>query len=126
MAVKSSVRRSRSSFVTQALFLEEDSGRAPRFHSLPDLGPDLVKIGEVADDVFLGASAGRGADDDTAGEPVLVAELADDGAEAGAFLAGFDLARHADVVHCRHEDQEAPGHRDVRGEAAPPWCRAAP
>ena len=37
----------------QALLLEEDRRRPPRFHLLADLGPDLVEVGEVADDVFL-------------------------------------------------------------------------
>jgi hypothetical protein len=36
---------------------------------------------QVADDVFLGTSAGGGPDDDPAGESVLVAELAHDAAK---------------------------------------------
>ena len=34
-----------------------------------------------------------------------------------ALLARLDLARDADVIDRRHEHQEAPRHRDVRGEA---------
>ena len=34
-----------------------------------------------------------------------------------ALVARLDLARHADVIDRRHEDQEAARHRDVRGEA---------
>ena len=64
----------------------------------------------------FGPAAGGGADDDAAGEAVLLAELADDAAQAAALLARVDLARHADVVHGRHEDQEAARHGGVRGE----------
>ena len=48
----------------------------------------------------------RGADDHAAGEAVLLAELADDAAQAAALLARFDLPRHADVVDGRHEHEE--------------------
>ena len=60
-----------------------------------------------------------GADDDAAGEPVRLAELLDDVAQPRPLLAGLDLPRHADVIDGRHEDQEAPRHRDVRGEPRP-------
>ncbi len=50
-------------------------------------------------------------------KPCLLAELADDAAQAAALVARFDLAGHADVVDRRHEDEEAAGHRGVRGEA---------
>ncbi len=33
-----------------------------------------------------------------------------------ALVPRLDLARHADVIDGRHEDQEAAGHRDVRGQ----------
>ncbi len=101
----------------EALLLVQHGRRARRFVALADLGPDLVEGVEVAEDVFLGPAARRGADDDAAGEAVRLAELADDAAQAAALLARLDLARHADVIHRRHEDEEAPGHRDVRGEA---------
>ena len=65
----------------------------------------------------FGAAAGGGADDDAAGEAVLLAEVADDAAQPGALFARFDLAGDADVVDRRHEDQEASGHRHVRGQA---------
>src|SRR5438105_8979139 len=91
--------------------------RARRLVALPHLGPDLVECVEVAEDVLLRAAAGRRPDDDAAGEAVRLAELADDAAQTAALLARFDLARHADVIHRRHEHQEAPGHRHVRGEA---------
>ena len=50
---------------------------------------------------------GRGADDDAAAEVVLLAELLDDAAQAAALVAAVDLARDADVIDGRHEDQEA-------------------
>ena len=59
---------------------------------------------------------GGGADDHAAGEAVLLAELADDAAQARALFARFDLARHADVVDRRHEHQEPARHRHVRGQ----------
>ena len=65
----------------------------------------------------FGAAAGGGADDDAAGEAVLLAELADDAAQAAALFARIDLARDADVIDRRHEDQEPARHRHVRGEA---------
>ena len=101
----------------QALLAIDDRRRPRRLHALPDVGPDRVERLEVADDVFLRA-AGRGrADDDAAREAVRLAELPDDAAQAGTLVARLDLARHADVVHRRHEDEEPPRHRDVRGEA---------
>ena len=57
---------------------------------------------------------GGGADDDAAGEAVLLAELLDDAAQARPLFARLDLAGHADVIDRRHEHQEAPRHRDVR------------
>ena len=65
----------------------------------------------------FGPAGGRGADDDAAGEAVRLAELADDAAQPRALLARLDLARDADVIDGRHEHEEPPRHRDVRGEA---------
>ena len=101
----------------EALLAVDHRRRARRLGLLADLGPDLVEVAQVRDDVVLGAAGGRGADDDAAGEPVLLAELADDAAQPAALVARFDLARDADVVHRRHEHQEAAGHRRVRREA---------
>src|SRR6185295_16743508 len=100
-----------------ALLLEQDRGGARRLVALPHLGPDLVKRVEVAEDVLLGPSRRRGADDDAAGEPVRLAELADDAAEPAALLTRFDLAGDADVIDRGHEHQEPARHRDVGGEA---------
>jgi hypothetical protein len=76
-----------------------------------------VERHQVAEDVVLRASAGRGPDDDATVEPGFVAELADNAAQPASLFARFDLARHADVVHGRHEDEEAARHRDVGREA---------
>ena len=101
----------------EALLAVDDRRRARRLALLADLGPDRVERVEVADDVFLRPAGGGGADDDAAGEAVRLAELADDAAQARALLARLDLARDADVIHRRHEHEEAAGHRDVRREA---------
>src|SRR4051795_3149724 len=66
-----------------------------------------------------GPPSRRGGDDRAAGEAMLLAELLDDAAEAGAFFARFDLARDADVIDRRHEHEEAPRHGDVRREPRP-------
>ena len=116
IAWNSSVSRSRSSLATRLCSGRRTAGARDDSVLLADLGPDLVEGLEVADDVFLGPAAGGGADDDAAGEAVLLAELADDAAQAAALVARLDLARDADVVDRRHEDQEPPGHRHVRGE----------
>ncbi len=101
----------------EALLLEQHRRGPARLHLLPDLGPDLVKVGQVADDVFLRAAAGGGPDDDATGKAVLLAELADDAAETPALFSRINLPRHADVIDRRHEDEEASGHGDVRGQA---------
>ncbi len=71
----------------KALLLEQDGGRTAGLHLLPDLRPDLMEVGKVADDVRFGAAGGCGADDDPAGEPVCFTERLDDPAEAAPLLA---------------------------------------
>src|SRR4029078_10841471 len=68
-------------------------------------------------DVFLGPPAGRGADNHAAGEAMLLAEFADDAAQAAALVARIDLGGDADVIHRRHENQEPTRHRRVRRQA---------
>src|SRR5206468_4027616 len=87
------------------------------FHSLPDLEPDLMERFEVADDVFFRTAAGGGPDDDPAGKAVRFAELPDDAAQAAPLLARLDFSGNADAIDRRHEDEKAPGHRDVGREA---------
>ncbi len=95
--------------------LAVDHGRsARRLELVACFLPDAVEVVEVAQDVGLGAPAGRGADDDAAAEAMLLAELLDDAAQAVALVARFDLAGHADVIDRRHEDEKPPGERRVR------------
>ena len=54
---------------------------------------------------------------DAAVEAVLVAEFLDDATQARALLPAVDLARDADVIHRRHEHQEAARQGDVAGQA---------
>ena len=61
----------------------------------------------------FGRPDGGGADDDAAGEALLLAELPHDAAQPGALLARVDLPRHADVVDRRHEHEEPAGERGV-------------
>ena len=61
------------------------------------------------------APVGGGADDEAAGGLALFAEQ--NLLQAAAFAVGLDLARDAGVVDRRHEDQEAAGESDVRGDA---------
>jgi hypothetical protein len=101
----------------QALLAVHHGRRALRVHPLPDLLPHLVKEFQVAEDVFLGPPGGRGADDDAAVEALLLAEVANDPAQAVALVARVDLARDAHMIDGRHEDEEAAGQRGVRRQA---------
>src|SRR6185503_4662125 len=98
----------------EALLLVEHCRRAPRLGLLPHLGPHLMEVAQVGDDVFLGTSSRRRTDDQPAREAGLFAELADDAAKTGALLARVDLAGDAHVVDGGHEHQEPPGHGRMR------------
>ena len=50
-------------------------------------------------------------------KPCDFAELAHDAPQPAALVPRLDLPRDADVIHRRHEHQEAAGHGDVRGQA---------
>ena len=82
------------------------------------LGPQFMEIGQVADDICVRPVAGRRADDHTARHPVLGAELTDDPPQPDPVFAGHDLARHTDVVHRRHEDEEAARYRHMGRDAS--------
>jgi hypothetical protein len=97
----------------EALLLEEQRGRPARLHLLPDLGPHLVEVGQVADDVVFRPPAGSGPNDHAPGEAVLLAELADDAAQPCPLFTRFDLSRDAHVIDGRHEHQEPSRHRHV-------------
>src|SRR5215467_3783606 len=97
--------------------LAVDNGRGPfRLHVLADVEPRLMERLQVGQDVFLGTTGGCRADDDAGRKTTLLAELADDAPQACPLLARLDLARDADVVDGRHEDQEPSGHSDMRGQ----------
>src|SRR5215203_5898911 len=103
-------------FGDEALLLVHDRRGSRGFGPLTDLRPDAVEIAEIRDDIFLWTSGGGRPDDDAAREAVLFAKLPDDASQAAAFVTRVDLAGDADVIDCRHEDQEAAGHGRVRRE----------
>jgi hypothetical protein len=83
--------------------------------ALLDLAPQIQQEAQVGAELFFGCALGGGADDESAGG---LAALVDENAlEALALLVGGDLAADADVGDGGHEDQEAAGQRDVRGDA---------
>src|SRR5215813_1665973 len=95
--------------------LAVDNGGGPfRLHVLADVEPGLMERLQVGQDVFLAATGGRRADDDASREATLLPELTDDAPQACPLVARLDLARDADVVDRRHEDQEPAGHGDMR------------
>ena len=100
----------------EALLAVDDRWRPRGLEFLPDLGPDLMEVAQVRDDVIFGTPGRGGPDNDAAGEPVLLPKFPDDASQAAAFLPRVDLAGHAHVVDRGHEDQKSPGHRRVRGE----------
>src|SRR5262245_24292001 len=101
----------------EALLLVHHSRGARGFGLLTDLGPHLVEIAQVRDDVVLGTMGGGRPDHQTAAEARLLAELPHDPAQARPLVPRIDLPGYANVIHRRHEDEEAAGHRGVRGEA---------
>ena len=80
-----------------------------------DVGPQVEQEAQVAAELLFAGAGGGGADDEAAGGLALFAEQ--DLLEAAAFAVRLDLARDAGVVDRRHEDQEAAGKGDVRGDA---------
>jgi hypothetical protein len=101
----------------QALLAIDNGGRAGRFRLLSNLRPDPVEVAQVRNDVLFRPAGGRGPDDDAAGKAVLLPEFPHDAAQPAALFARIDLSGNADVVDRRHEHQEAPRHRRVRGKA---------
>ena len=101
----------------EARLLVDRDRRALLLAALPHVDPDLVEVIQVRQDVVLRPARGRGADDHAAAEVVLLAELADNAAQARALLAAVDLPRDADVIHGRHEHQEASRQRDMTRQA---------
>ncbi len=93
----------------------DQSRRLRGFAALLDVGPEVEEEAEIAAKLLFAGSRGSGADDEAAGRLALFAEK--NLFQAPAFAVGLDLARDARVVHRRHEDKEAAGQRDVRGDA---------
>ena len=83
--------------------------------ALLDVGPEVEQEAEIAAELFFAGSGGGGANDEAAGCVALFAEK--NLFQAAALAVGLDLARDAGVVDRRHEDEEAAGKRDVRGDA---------
>ena len=97
-----------------------DDGRGPvRLHLLPHVDPDAIEVLEVGEDVILRSILRRRADDDAPAESMLLAEGLDDAAQPVPLVPGLDLARYADVIDGRHEHEEPPGERGMRGEPRP-------
>ncbi len=93
----------------------DERGRLGGFGALLDVGPEVEQEAEVAAELFFAGSGGGGANDEAAGGIALFAE--ENLFQAAALAVGLDLARDAGVVDGRHEDEEAAGERDVRGDA---------
>ena len=75
----------------------------------------LKQEAQVGAQFLFGCALGGGAHDEAAGG--LAAFVGEDALEALALLVGGDLAADADVRDGGHEDQEAAGKGDVRGDA---------
>src|SRR5207253_1336327 len=80
-----------------------------------DLLPEPVQVIDLALAALLGQVLGDGADDPPA--RILRDELRDEVAQLGALITILDLAGDANLGCERHVDQDAPGERDLRGDA---------
>src|ERR1039458_4650524 len=93
----------------------DQGGRLGRVRARLDVGPEVEEEAEVAAQLLFAGALGGGAHDEAAGSLAFFAEQ--DFLQAAAFGVGLDFARDAGVVDRGHEDQEAAGERDVRGDA---------
>jgi hypothetical protein len=82
----------------------------------PGLVPGPGQIAGVPLEVLAAAPLTRGAGDEAAA-PALLAQLLQERLEPPALLLVHDLARDADVLHGRHEDDVATRQRRVGGDA---------
>jgi hypothetical protein len=93
----------------------DERGGLGALRTLLDLRPEVEQKAEVGAEIFFRSALGGGAHDESAGG---FAALTDENPlEALALLIGGDFAADADVRDGGHEDQEAAGQGDVRGDA---------
>ncbi len=97
----------------QALLAVDNGGSPFLFGLVARLGPQLVEVRQIRDDVFFRTPAGRRTQDDAARKPVLLAELSDDAAQSTALRPGIDLSGDPNMIDGRHENKEPPRDRDV-------------
>ncbi len=93
----------------------EQGRRAALFGTGADGVPGAAQKFDVGADFVVACAAGRGAHDKSAGECSL--RFGHHAAQARAVFRRADAARHADVIHRGHVDQEAARQRDVAGDA---------
>ena len=100
-------------FCYQALFAV-DYRRCPNFlHLLSGVGPKLMEIHEISNDVFLRLARRRRPKNHASREPLFLTKLSYDTPESTAFIPRIDLPRHTDVVDRRHEHEETAGKSNV-------------
>src|ERR1035437_1530431 len=93
-----------------------DQGRGVRgVGALLDLRPEIEQEAQCGAQLLFGRALGGGADDESAGG--LAAFVDENPLEALALLIGGDFAADANVGDGGHEDQEAAGEGEVRGDA---------
>src|ERR1035437_6508683 len=84
------------------------------FRSRLDVRPEIQQETEIAAELLFAGAFGSRAHDESAAGLALFAE--ENFLQAAAFAVRLDLARDSGVVDGRHEDQEAAGKRNVRGD----------
>src|SRR6266849_1909925 len=80
-----------------------------------NLVPRAAEEFDVRADFVVAGIGGGGSNDESSGERAF--GFADEAAQALTVFRGGDLPRDADVIHGGHVHQEAPGQRDVAGDA---------
>ncbi len=115
MAEKVSVTWSRRTRSTRVQVVVDERGRLRGLGPRLDVGPQVEQEAEVGTEFLFAGTGGGGADDEASGGLALFGQ--EDVAEATALGVGLDLAGDAGVVDGGHEDQEAAGKGDVRGDA---------
>ena len=101
-------------FVDEVHVFVQERGRGSRLIILENAVPHADQHAEVGNQFGVGDTAGGGAHD---GRHAFGPDRLHHALQAVAFLGRLDLARHARVLAGRHQDQVAPGERDVRRDA---------